>query len=44
MINKQERDMLKKANPDKNWAKKVDEMSNEQVAAVLERLRRQNKI
>lgn len=44
MAVKQEKEMLKRANPNKQWAKKVDKMSPSEVSAVLARLRQQNKI
>jgi hypothetical protein len=39
-----EREMLKRANPDKKWGTKVDNMSASQVIDILARLKKQNKI
>ncbi len=39
-----ERELLKTAYPHKEWAKKVDKMSDSQVIAVVIRLKSQNKL
>jgi hypothetical protein len=44
MAVKQEREMLKKAYPNKKWAEKVDKMTSAQVAAMILRLKQQNKL
>lgn len=44
MASKQERENLKKAYPSKEWARKVDKMSNSQVAAIYLRLKSQGKV
>jgi hypothetical protein len=44
VVLKNERKTLKRANPDKQWANKVDHMSASQVIDVLSRLRKQRKI
>lgn len=44
MVSNQERELLKKMYPSKDWARKVDKMSSSQVAAIFMRLRAQNKI
>jgi hypothetical protein len=38
------KDILKRLNPDKAWAKKVDKMTPSQVAAISSRLKAQGKI
>lgn len=44
MAGNQERELLKKAYPNKRWAEKVDKMSAEQVVAVYLRLKSQGKV
>lgn len=39
-----EREMLKKAYPSKSWARRVDKMSDSQIAAIFLRLRAQGKV
>lgn len=39
-----EREQLKKAYDSKDWARKVDKMSNAQVTAIYLRLKKQNRI
>jgi hypothetical protein len=44
MATNKERDLLKRAYPNPQWAKKVDEMSDSQVVAVYMRLKAQGVI
>lgn len=44
MAGNAEREALKKAYQSKQWADKVNKMSNSQVAAVYLRLKQQNKL
>lgn len=40
----QERDLLKRAYPNKKWANKVDKMTNSEVSAILIRLQAQGRL
>lgn len=44
MGNNAERELLKKAYPNKQWARRVDNMSDSQVVAVYMRLKLQGKV
>lgn len=44
MASNAEREMLKQAYPNKRWAKKVDNMTRAQAAAIFLRLKMQNKL
>ena len=44
MASRQQRELLKKAYPNKKWAEKVDSMTDTQVVAVYMRLKQQKKI
>lgn len=44
MVDRQQREELKKAYPSQRWAEKVDKMSAQQVTAIYIRLRAQGKL